>query len=171
MAGELEGGGGQLSRGYHCASAHLALADLMVMATFEHIVRESRHENSAYTFSREDEVQTAAFWFLWPTTSICLVPGASNLYVLAMMPNGHDTTLFSGHRYALEEGRDGARSVYLNAILGPEDQSLCESVQRGLKSRSYDQGRIMVDPERSGTAEQGVHRFHRLVVETLSPTA
>ena len=80
------------------------------------------------------------------------------------------TDVFSGNRYALEEGSDGARSAYLNAILGPEDEGLCESVQRGLKSRSYDQGRIMVDPERSGTAEQGVHRFPRLVVETLSPT-
>lgn len=57
----------------------------------------------------------------------------------------------------------------LDAILGPEDQRLCESVQMGLKSRSYDQGRFMVDPERSGTAEHGVHRFHCLVVESLAP--
>ena len=51
--------------------------------------------------------------------------------------------------------------------LGPEDQDLCESVQRGLRSRSYDQGRLMVDPARSGTAEHGVHQFHRLVTQAL----
>ena len=45
---------------YHCATAHPALADLMVMASFEHVVhehwsrqvsRESRNANSAYAFS------------------------------------------------------------------------------------------------------------------------
>ena len=29
----------------------------------------------------------------------------------------------------------------------------------------------MVDPERSGTAEHGVHRFHPLVMESLAPFA
>ena len=165
---------------YHCATAHPALADLMVMASYDHVVRdtwsrqlarESRTENAAYSFSREDEVQIAAYWYLWPTTSMWLVPGSPNLYVLAMMPSGHEATLFSGHRYALRGESDEARSIYLNAILGPEDQRLCESVQKGLKSRSYDQGRFMVDREHSGTAEHGVHRFHRLVMESLSPPA
>ena len=165
---------------YHCASAHPALSDLMVMNSYEHLVREhwsrqisreSRIENAAYAFKPEDDVQIAAFWYLWPTTSIWLMPGAANLYVLAMMPSGHASTRFSGHRYALEADRDEARSVYLNAILGPEDQGLCESVQRGLRSRSYDQGRFMVDSERSGTAEHGVHQFHRLVMEALASPA
>ena len=165
---------------YHCAKAHPALCDLMVMKGYEHIVRErwsrqrahaSRTENAAYAFSPDDDVQIAAYWYLWPTTSIWLVPGSANLYVLAMMPSGPETTLFSGHRYSVGSGRDEARSEYLNAVLGPEDQGLCESVQRGLKSRSYDQGRFMSDPGRSGTAEHGVHRFHRLVVDALSEAA
>ena len=58
--------------------------------------------------------------------------------------------------------------VPLNEILGPEDQGLCESVQRGLKSKSYNQGRFMVDPKRSGTAEQGVYQFHKLVMDALA---
>lgn len=165
---------------YHCGNAHPALSDLMVMGSYEHRVQErwsrqisheSRPGNAAYAFTPEAEVRIAAFWYLWPTTSIWLMPGAANLYVLAMMPSGHDATRFSGHRYALEARRDEARSVYLNTILGPEDQGLCESVQRGLQSRSYDQGRFMVDPERSGTGEHGVHRFHRLVMEALDPPA
>ena len=165
---------------YHCGNAHPALSDLMVMNSYEHLVQDRwsrqiaravRPGNAAYAFTPEAEVQIAAFWYLWPTTSIWLVPGSANLYVLAMMPGGHDSTRFSGHRYALEAGRDEARSVYLNAVLGPEDQGLCESVQRGLRSRSYDRGRFMVDPGRSGTAEHGVHRFHRLVMEALDPPA
>ena len=161
---------------YHCATAHPAFADLLVMNTYEHIVEDvwarqlspqSRTENSAYDFTEDDDVQVAAFWYLWPTTSIWMVPGSANMFVLAMMPSDHKTTVFSGHRYALGETTDGARTIYLNDTLGPEDKGLCESVQRGLKSQSYNQGRFMVDPAHSGTAEHGVHQFHRLVMQAL----
>ncbi|MDE0458250.1 MAG: aromatic ring-hydroxylating dioxygenase subunit alpha, partial [Chromatiales bacterium] len=161
---------------YHCAKAHPALADLMVMGSYRHEVHEHwarqlsprvRSDSSAYRVEEGDDVQVAAYWYLWPTTSIWLVPGAANLFVLAMMPGGHETTVFSGHRYATDDAPDPARTAYLNETLGPEDQGLCESVQRGLRSRSYDQGRLMVDPARSGTAEHGVHQFHRLVTRAL----
>ncbi len=162
---------------YHCSKAHPALADLMVMKSYEHEVRgtwarqvsrASRASNSAYPFGDDDDVQIAAYWYLFPTTSIWLVPGKANLFVLAMMPSGHESTVFRGHRYALGAAADEARIVYLNETLGPEDQRLCESVQQGLKSRSYNQGRFMVDAERSGTAEHGVHQFHRLVLAALA---
>ena len=161
---------------YHCAKAHPALADLMVMGSYRHEVHEHwarqlsprvRSDNSAYRVGEGDDVRVAAYWYLWPTTSIWLVPGAANLFVLAMMPGDHETTVFSGHRYATDDAPDPARTAYLNETLGPEDQGLCESVQRGLRSRSYDQGRLMVDSARSGTAEHGVHRFHRLVTQAL----
>ena len=102
------------------------------------------------------------------TTSIWRVPGAANLFVLAMMPGGQETTVFSGHRYAFGDAPDPACTAYLNETLGPEDQGLCESVKQGLKSRSYDQGRFMVDPARSGTAEHGLHQLHRLVTRALN---
>ncbi len=161
---------------YHCHQAHPALADLMEMTSYEHEVQEhwarqvsrsTRTDNKAYPFNASDDVQIAAYWYLWPTTSIWLVPGDANLFVLSMMPNGHERTAFSGHRYGLTESVDAERSEYLNAILGPEDQSLCESVQQGLKSYSYNQGRFMVDAAKSGVAEHGVHQFHRLVMDAL----
>ena len=161
---------------YHCAKAHPALADLMVMSDYRHEVHEHwarqlsprvRPDNSAYRVEAGDDVQVAAYWYLWPTTSIWLVPGAANLFVLSMMPGDHETTVFSGHRYAADDHPDPARTAYLNETLGPEDQGLCESVQQGLKSQSYNQGRFMVDPARSGTAEHGLHHFHRLVIRAL----
>jgi choline monooxygenase len=148
----------------------------MEMESYEHKVRhrwarqiahKTRNENKAYTFGESDDIQIAAYWYLWPTTSIWLVPGSANLFVLAMMPKNHESTVFSGHRYGLTDAADTERGIYLNTILGPEDQGLCESVQRGLKSQSYNQGRFMVDPSHSGIAEHGVHQFHQLVVEAL----
>lgn len=147
------------------------------MQTYQHDVheqwarqlsRESNTDNSAYAFSRNDDVQIAAYWYLWPTTSMWLVPGSANLFVLAMMPTSHSSTVFKGHRCALDAAEDVDRATYLNAILGPEDQRLCESVQHGLKSQSYNQGRFMGDQARSGVAEHGVYQFHRLVVDALA---
>ena len=68
---------------YHCAKAHPALADLMVMNSYRHEVHEHwarqlsprvRSDNSAYRVEVSDDVQVAAYWYLWPTTSIWLVP-------------------------------------------------------------------------------------------------
>jgi choline monooxygenase len=40
-------------------------------------------------------------------------------------------------------------------------------VQRGLHARVYKQGRIIVDPQRSGIGEHGIHHFHRMVKAAL----
>ncbi|MBT5434433.1 MAG: aromatic ring-hydroxylating dioxygenase subunit alpha, partial [Rhodospirillaceae bacterium] len=41
------------------------------------------------------------------------------------------------------------------------------SVQRGLHSRGYDQGRFVVDESRSGIGEHVVHHFHKMVKDAL----
>ncbi|HEX9149716.1 MAG TPA: SRPBCC family protein, partial [Thermoanaerobaculia bacterium] len=44
-----------------------------------------------------------------------------------------------------------------------EDIAICEAVQKGLESRTYDLGRFSV------ARESGVHHFHRLYASALSP--
>jgi len=44
-----------------------------------------RRDNSAYRVEEGDDMQMAAYWYLWPTTSFRMVPGAANPFVLAMM--------------------------------------------------------------------------------------
>jgi choline monooxygenase len=56
---------------------------------------------------------------------------------------------------------------YQREVLQPEDVGLCESVQRGLQSRGYNQGRFVVDPERSELSEHGVHHFQQLYVDAM----
>ena len=45
----------------------------------------------------------------------------------------------------------------------PEDDAVCESVQRGLHSRGFGQGRLMVDEERSAISEHGSHHIQHWV--------
>ena len=131
-----------------------------------------RSENSAYRVSTEERVQLGMFWFLWPTTTINILPGVANLSVLSILPHGIDRASFSGHRYALPGSEaDPEQMHYLNEVLVVEDQNLCESVQRGLRSRSYNQGRFIYSPDERGISEHAVHHFHRLVHETLEKGA
>ena len=57
---------------------------------------------------------------------------------------------------------------YIDQVLQAEDIALVESVQRGLKSRGYDQGRFIVDADRTDMSEHVVHHFHALVVGSMA---
>jgi choline monooxygenase len=57
---------------------------------------------------------------------------------------------------------------YIDQVLQAEDIALVESVQRGLNSRGYDQGRFIVDADRTDMSEHAVHHFHALVVEAMA---
>ena len=162
---------------YHCPLVHPEFASLVDMSSFQmetfsnwsrQLAPDTRPENSAYPFDSEAPVQNAAFWYLWPTTSISMFPGSPNLIVLSILPLGHEKTSFSGYQYALDiDQDDDMRQQYQTDVLSPPDVALCESVQKGLRSQSYDQGRFIVDPDLSGIAEHAVHQFHRLVLSAL----
>ena len=50
-------------------------------------------------------------------------------------------------------------------MLQAQDIGIVESVQRGMRTPAFDQGRIVFDPAGSGLSEHGVHHFHGLVLE------
>ena len=166
---------------YHCDKAHPDFCDLFEMSAYQTEIGrwwslqrgpKVRAENNAYRVANEERVQTGMFYFLWPTTTINMLPGEANLTVMSILPHGIDQASFSGHRYALPSSEpDPDRMRYLNEVLVVEDQNLCESVQRGLRSRSYNQGRFIYSPDDRGISEHAVHHFHRLVHEALEEGA
>ena len=56
---------------------------------------------------------------------------------------------------------------YQRDVLQPEDIGLCESVQRGLGSKGYNQGRFIVDKGKTELSEHAVHHFQTMVVDAL----
>ena len=54
---------------------------------------------------------------------------------------------------------------YLDEVLQVEDINLVESVQRGMETPAFEQGRIVHDPSGSGKSEHAVHHFHGLVLD------
>lgn len=69
----------------------------------------------------------------------------------------------------IQAARDAAVQ-YLNEVLLEEDTTLCESIQNGLNSRSYTQGRFVIDPNDGWATERAVAQFHGLCHEALSET-
>ena len=165
---------------YHCEPAHPDFASLICMDDYQmetfglwsrQIGPNIRHKNSAYDVTRGQGYQSALFWYLWPNTTFNILPGADEMNVSAIRPLSLTKSSFEGHNLSVNNKQNTARSTYTANILALEDISLCESVQRGLKSHSYDQGRIVADKQLSGVSEHALHHFHRLVYQTLQTTS
>lgn len=164
---------------YHCAPAHPAFADLVDLKTYHsechakyssHIGGKVRPDNKAYTFDPTAPVQMSAFWWLWPMGTVNLMPGDPAVALFWFNPISPTRTELHAVSYT-PDGKMTPQlqraSQYAGAILSEEDNSLCESVQRGMASRGYHQGRFVVDPERSEISEHAVHHFHQLVAQAL----
>ncbi len=161
---------------YHCSHAHPAFASMICLDTYRldtfglwsrQLGDDIRPENDAYPVD-PDGAQFSAFWFLWPNMTFNVLPGGNDLTALAVRPVCHDKSLFEGTTLSADGKTHPERRKYGNTVLGPEDTALCESVQRGLMSKGYDQGPIIVDPDRDGIGEKAIHHFHRLVHSALA---
>jgi len=167
---------------YHCGPAHPAFADLLKMDDYRTRSADiwssqkgvlARADNAAYPVRRNAPQQKGLFWWLWPTTTFNVLPGSPGIGLFNFMPGPTATeTITTGDRFYLpgetDETEDSARQAYGRDVLGPEDAGLCESVQRGLASRGYSQGRFIADPNESQMTEHAVHHFHALVAKALA---
>lgn len=165
---------------YHCAPAHRDFVDLVDMNSYRTITHKRYSSqcagaprttsSSAFEFEVGDVDFGYAGFFVWPNFTIWIYPGEANLSVLQMNPSGPETcreyqdwfTLGGEVTPQLKDAID-----YQKDVLQPEDIGLCESVQRGLKSLGYNQGRFIVDEGLTELSEHAVHHFQRMVAEAL----
>lgn len=110
--------------------------------------------------------------FLYPHMTFSVFPGTNLLFVFSMAPGGPDRCAERISFYALPgEVSDASKTAeaYVSNALNHEDIDLVEGVQRGVESRGYRPGRLMVDAKaEAGWGEQFVHHFNQLHVQTLS---
>ena len=163
---------------YHCHIAHKEFVDLVDMNTYEvrthgiwssHFAEAGKHANAAYDVSGAS-VTEHAVWWLWPNTCLLRYPGRGNFMVFQVVPDGPERTLETWDFYLESTELDEAEKEsvrYIDDVLQQQDIALVESVQRGMRTPAFDQGRIVFDPARagSGLSEHGVHHFHGLVLE------
>ena len=161
---------------YHCPTAHKDFCTLVDMDTYKvtthgmyssHMADAGQNANSAYDVSNA-AVKTHAVWWMYPTTCIMRYPGRPSMIILNIIPMGPDRTLETYDFYLVDQTPDEAEKEairYLDEVLQVEDIGLVESVQRGMATPAFDQGRIVHDPEGSGKSEHAVHHFHGLVLD------
>ena len=165
---------------YHCAPAHHDFVDLVDMNSYRTITHKKyssqcatapRTTNSkAFSFKPGDVDFGYAGFFVWPNFTLWIYPGEPNLSVLQMNPAGTATTVeyqdwFTPGGELTDQLSEAIK--YQIDVLQPEDISLCESVQRGLQSRGYNQGRFIVDEGLTELSEHAVHHFQSMVAEAL----
>lgn len=161
---------------YHCHVAHKDFVSLVDMDTYKvtthgiyssHMAEAGKTENTAYAVA-DATVTDHAVWWLWPTTCIMRYPGRGNMIILNIIPVGPDRTLET-YDFFLESDEPNAAELesirYLDEVLQVEDINLVESVQRGMSTPAFDQGRIVNDPAGSGLSEHALHHFHGLVLD------
>ncbi|MGE0116676.1 MAG: SRPBCC family protein [Dongiaceae bacterium] len=123
----------------------------------------------SYPVADDAEVKQGRFWWMWPTTTFNMLPGAPDISVFSFMPTSVGSKLQIGQCFGVPDATpDVARHNYRTGVLTDEDISLCESVQRGLASRGYSSGRFMYDATAGILTEAAAHHFHRMVVARSS---
>lgn len=165
---------------YHCPPAHPALVQL-----FDHGIYRTRNyeicsshiapargANSAYSFDAAAAGANPVYaaWFLWPNVTLNVFPGRRNLSFMHIMPTGPETTLEHWDFFLDEETpneEEVAAMAYVKDVLQPEDIGIVESVQRGLHSKAYTRGRLVIDPDMTSNSEHGVHHFQKMVQKAL----
>ena len=109
-------------------------------------------------------LKEALYFWVFPNMMLNFYP--DNVQTNLIVPLSHDKTLtifeWYFHDAASAKVRErAAKAIAFSETVQQEDMHICEAVQRGLQSATYDRGRYSVK------RENGVHHFHMLLSEFL----
>ncbi len=165
---------------YHCAANHKTLMEMVDYRdkahwsddgiTFSHVVERKSLDSGAYALDAADAQQDSLFGYIWPTLIPLFWPGSPGAVLFQVVPTGPETTLERWDFYftSREPSERERRLIdYVTSVLIGEDVRLCERVQKGLHSRGYSQGRLVVDRARTDFSEHHVHFFQKFVHDAL----
>ncbi|MGH8151776.1 MAG: aromatic ring-hydroxylating oxygenase subunit alpha [Rhodanobacteraceae bacterium] len=155
--------------GYHVPHIHpelnrmLDYRDYVVDTSRWHSLQHSPLASDAALYGDGD----ALYWFVWPNTLLNVLPDRMQINRVIPVAPGRCQVTFdyfyppTTPDLASRHARDHAFSDLVQC----QDVAMCELVQRGLASGSYEAGRL--NPRR----ENGVHHFHELLREAYRVSA
>lgn len=101
----------------------------------------------------------ALYYWIFPNFMLNVYP--DNLSSNIIVPLSSDRTLTIFEWFGYPESQVQPETIQFSDEIQQEDIRICELVQKGLRSSSYDKGRFSVK------RENGVHHFHLLLNEFL----
>ncbi len=162
--------------GYHLPAAHPSLFRKLDYKSYR--VDVFRYYSSQYApirpqranrdeprrYGQDNAEKQALYYWIFPNFMLNVYP--DNLSSNIILPVGHDQTLTIFEWFTYRKGDEvleiAPETVAFSDEIQEEDIRLCENVQKGLASRTYDRGRYSVK------RENGVYHFHRLLEEFLN---
>jgi len=160
-----------LDGGYHVPHLHKGLDSVLDYSEYT-ITNGQRHclQSSPMVSDGADERTKAArqgerayYYWLYPNLMVNCYGHAMDTNLV--IPRGVDRTevIFDFYFADISESAQAANreSIAVSEQIQDEDVGICESVQRGLRSRAYGAGRLSV------RREAGEHLFHRLLARDL----
>ncbi len=160
-----------LDGGYHVPHLHKGLNSVLDYKQYT-IENEDRYclQSSPMVSSGADQATGATrkgdrAWYFWqyPNLMINCYEGYMDTNLVLPVDVDHCRVIFDFYFGDVSEARReyNKQSVVIGAKVQEEDLGICEAVQRGLKSRAYNAGRLSV------RREAGEHLFHRLLAADL----
>ena len=160
-----------LDGGYHVPHLHKGLDSVLDYSsyTIENGARFCLQSSPMVTEGAEQSTASvrtgdrARYYWLYPNFMINSYAGAMDTNLV--IPRGVDATdvvfdFYFEDASEVAQARNRA-SIDVSERIQDEDVAICESVQRGLRSRAYGTGRLSV------RREAGEHLFHRLLYRDL----
>ena len=135
------------------------------------VVYAKGDEKSPYGAGKDDDIRDVYIWTTFPNLIISTHQGPSNFKVQRVWPTGPETAEGMMDNLCLNDPpseMDIKQFDYFRDRVWAEDSPAMTKQQRGMKSRGYRQGRLMVDAERSWKSEHAVHHFDKQVWEALN---
>jgi choline monooxygenase len=109
-------------------------------------------------------LRKALYFWVFPNLMLNFYP--DNIQVNLMVPLSYEKTMtifewYFQHPESQKTKERAAKAIGFSDEVQQEDMHICEAVQRGLRSATYDRGRYSVK------RENGVHHFHMILGEFL----
>ena len=160
---------------YHCQVAHPGFSKVVDVSEDAYRLEENGLVASQYgpvkgargggagSFDPSGAVERGQFHFLFPNTTVNVMPGHPNVSIGPVVPTGAETT----HRFLDYFFAAGTPADWIEDLLafddqvGAEDRVLVERVQRGVGSGALEGG-VLVASERL------IAHFQRLLVDALA---
>jgi choline monooxygenase len=166
---------------YHCPVAHPSFCDLIDVK--DYVIREYNYfstQTGALSESAKKGTSSSGLYdvsggagpavtegfyaYLWPNFTLNIYPGPGNVSLNLFIPLDVDRTL-AVYDYCFVDAvsrEEEANFVRFIDQVQEEDIVLCESVQRGLRSGYFNQGKLML------ARESGLRHFQKLVYRQLT---
>jgi len=106
--------------------------------------------------------QGGRYYWLYPNTWFSFDPGPANLSIHQSIPIDHKTTKYVYTTFFMTEEvtKEEEELMAIDQLVRKEDLEICETVQKGIDTGAYTQGRFSL-------TENLVHHFHLLLQRDL----